>query len=110
PSFVSSSGNRTARFGVSEPDVLEEWASLRGALSAHLEWLVETGVEALRPCDEGTLEERRARYRAIAREEPPLGSPLAPAGEAPRLSLPIAPDVPPYPSSAEPAGVAPSRP
>jgi uracil-DNA glycosylase len=63
-----------------------EWAILRAALRAHVDWLAETGVDALPACDDATLEERRARYRAVASESASglglVGAALASTGGA----------------------------
>lgn len=65
PSVASANG--VARRGTElEPEA--ELAFLRAALGAHLDHLADTGAVGLPPCDETTLEARRARYRELAEE------------------------------------------
>lgn len=44
----------------------DELLELTRALAAHLDWQRLSGAPGLEPCDEATLEQRRARYRALA--------------------------------------------
>lgn len=80
-----------------------EFAFLRAALEAHLHALSDSGADALPPCDERTLEARRARYRDLARAS--ANDPAVPAEAVPVEAVPVeavpaeaVPAAPPFPS------------
>jgi DNA polymerase len=101
PDPSAAQANGVARRGT-ELDPEAELAFLRAALEAHLDHLADTGALGLPPCDEPTLEARRARYRELAEEF------RAEARE--QSAAPVAATAPPSAPLAEPVTLRSARP